>query len=141
MEPIRSIVFVCLHGSAKSLMAAEYFKRLATQRGLNIDARSAGTEPSQDVPPSVVGGLLEEGIDVRGYKPRRVTKDDLAQASRVIAFGCNLRGLAPRGLPVEQWDDVPPASEFFPLAREVILARLEPLLVDCARPATSPAGG
>ncbi len=137
MEPARSVVFVCLHGSAKSLMAAEYFKRLATQRGLHVEVVSAGTEPSQDVPPSVIAGLLQDGIDVRGYQPRRVSKDDLAQAWRVIAFGCNLRGLAPRGLPTEQWDDVPPASESFPLAREVILKHLGALLAECALPADS----
>ena len=72
MEPTRTVVFVCLHGSAKSLMAAEYFRRLAAQRSVTIDVTSAGIDPSPEVPPSVVTGLLEDGIDVRGYRPRHV---------------------------------------------------------------------
>ena len=139
MDPNRSIVFVCLHGSAKSLMAAEYFRRLAAQRGLTVDVTSAGTDPSHEVPPSVVTGLLEDGIDVRGYRPRSVTREELAKAWRIIAFGCDLGEVGPSGLCVDQWDDVPPASEFFPLARDVILGRLGTLLDDCARSPDSPA--
>ncbi len=139
MDSNRSVVFVCLHGSAKSLMAAEYFRRLAAQRGLTVDGTSAGTDPSHEVPPSVVTGLLEDGIDVRGYRPCQVTREELAKAWRIIAFGCDLGEVGPPGLRVEQWDDVPPASEFFPLARDVILARLGPLLDDCARSPDSPA--
>lgn len=139
MDSNRSIVFVCLHGSAKSLMAAEYFRRLAAQRGLTVDVTSVGRDPSHEVPPSVVTGLLEDGIDVRGHRPRQVTQEELAKAWRIIAFGCNLGEVGPPGLRVDQWDDVPPASEFFSFARDVILARLGPLLDDCARSPDSPA--
>jgi 3-keto-disaccharide hydrolase/low molecular weight phosphotyrosine protein phosphatase len=133
MESMRTVVFVCLHGSAKSLMASEYFRRLAAQRGVTVDVTSAGTDPSYEVPPSVVTGLLEDGIDVRGYRPRPVTQGELAKAWRVIAFGCDLGELGLPGLRVDKWDDVPPASECFAVARDVIIARLVPLLDECAR--------
>jgi arsenate reductase (thioredoxin) len=35
------IAFVCLHGSAKSLIAAEYLNRLAAQRGLAANLAAA----------------------------------------------------------------------------------------------------
>jgi len=32
------VLFVCLHGSAKSLIALEHFRRLAQQRGVDVQA-------------------------------------------------------------------------------------------------------
>ena len=58
------VLFVCLHGSPKSLIAAEYFNRLAAARGLGARAVSAGTEPDDVIPPRVVQGLRADGIDL-----------------------------------------------------------------------------
>ena len=124
----RTILFVCLHGSAKSLIAAEYFGRLAADKGLDVRATSAGTEPDPDIPPHVINGLLEDGIDVRGRRPRAATREELANASHVVSFGCDLRDVAPPGLTVERWDDVPTVSTDFRIARDVIIARLKRLL-------------
>lgn len=126
------ILFVCLHGSAKSLIAAEYFRRLAFERGTEAEARSAGTEPDADVPLKVVQGLLGDGIDVRGCRPHRLTLADLESATRVITFGCELGDLAPPGLALERWDDVPAVSENFTKARDAIIGRLPRLLDECA---------
>ena len=51
------LVFVCLHGSAKSLMAAEYARRFAAERGLPLEVTSAGTNPDPEGPPHVVARL------------------------------------------------------------------------------------
>src|SRR3989454_7062849 len=67
------VLFVCLHGSAKSLIAAEYFNRLAAARGLGARATSAGTEPDDVIPPRVIQGLRADGIDVEGRRPQRPT--------------------------------------------------------------------
>ncbi len=58
---------------------------------------------------------------------RGAHKSVMAAATRVIAFGCDLAPMAPPGLPVEVWADVPPASEDFAGARAAILSRLEAL--------------
>ena len=128
-----NVLFVCLHGSAKSLIAAEHFRRLAALRGVDVDAVSAGTEPDAEVPPKVVHGLLAEGIDVRGRRPHGVTRTDVANASRVVTFACDLGQLAPPGLALERWDDVPAVSEDFTKARDVIVARVSRLLDECAK--------
>src|SRR6267378_718320 len=60
---------VCLHGSAKSLIAAEYFNRIAIERNLPLRATTSGPEPDREVPGSVVAGLKSHGIDVRQYHP------------------------------------------------------------------------
>ena len=71
----KHIAFVCLHGSAKSLMAAEYLNRRAIDRGLALEASSAGREPDESVPSHVTEGMRGKGIDVAGRKPapRRAT--------------------------------------------------------------------
>lgn len=128
----RRVVFVCLHGSAKSLMAAEYFRRLAAQRGLQV----AGIHPDPDVPAHVLRGLLGDGIDVRGRRPSPVSREELANAWRVVSFGCDLAPMAPPGLAVERWDDIPAVSQDWNAARDAILARLALLLAECeGRPA------
>jgi arsenate reductase (thioredoxin) len=126
-----TIVFVCLHGSGKSLIAAEHFRQLAAQRGIDVLATAAGINPDSEIPPKVVKGLLEDGIDVGGQQPRRVTQEELANAWHVVSFGCDLGDVAPPGLTIERWDDVPAVSEDFNVARDVIVARLPWLLAAC----------
>ena len=53
----QKVAFVCLHGSAKSLIAAEYFNRIATERNLPLRATTSGPEPDNGVPENVVAGL------------------------------------------------------------------------------------
>ncbi len=128
-----TVLFVCLHGSAKSLIAAEHFRRVGAERDIDVEAIAAGTEPYAEIPPRVVQGLLGDGIDVRGRRPRQVTRTDLERASRVVTFGCELGDLAPPGLALERWDDVPAVSEDFKKARDAIVSRLPRLLDECTK--------
>lgn len=45
-----TVLFMCPHGAAKSVLASAYFERLAKERGLNVRVESAGTEPDATVP-------------------------------------------------------------------------------------------
>src|SRR5438105_8480439 len=127
-----NVLFVCLHGSAKSLIAAEYFNRLAAARGLGARATSAGTEPDDVIPPRVIQGLRADGIDVEGRRPQRPTPPDVAGPAAAVTFGCHLGELASRARRIERWDDVPAVSEDFKRARGVIVARVTRLLEDPA---------
>ena len=127
-----TVLFVCLHGAAKSLIAARHLERLAGERGITVRTEFAGTEPDPELTPAAVAGLQAEGIDVRGQRPRQVTGDDIRNASRVVSFGCELGALAP-GVPVERWDDVPAVSENYRAARDVIVSRLPMLLASATR--------
>ena len=129
---IPNVLFVCLHGSAKSLIAAEYFNRLAAARGLPARATSSGTEPDDAIPPRVTQGLGADGIDVAGRRPRRPTQADLDESAVVVTFACDLGDLASRARRIECWDDVPAVSEDFKRARDVIVARVTTLLEDPA---------
>ena len=133
-----AVLFVCLHGAAKSVIAATYLERLARERGLPVTAAAAGTEPDPAVAPAALAGLLRQGVDVRGYRPRRVSREEVAAASRVVTLGCDLGDLAPAGVPVERWDDIPPVSESFEAASAAITARLPALLARLAGGAPAP---
>jgi arsenate reductase (thioredoxin) len=64
-------------------------------------ARSAGSEPAEDLHEAVVEALEEIGVDVSGRRPRALTPDDLDWADLVV----DLRdwGLAePVGLCLEE---------------------------------------
>jgi len=89
---------------------------------------SAGTEPDAEIPPGVVRGLRGDGIDPSGLRPQGVTRADLERASRVVAFACDLTNMAPPGLTIERWDDVPAVSEDYGRARNVIAARVRGLV-------------
>ena len=122
------VLFVCLHGSAKSVIASEYFRRLSAERGVSAECSAAGTEPDAAIPPGVVNGLGQDGIDVGALRPRPVVRADLERASLVVAFGCQVDA-PPAGLAIERWDDVPAVSENFVRARDAIAARVR-MLVD-----------
>jgi arsenate reductase len=128
------ILFVCLHGAAKSVLAADDCRRLAAERGIALRAASAGTEPDPAIAPAVVRALRDDGVDLDGQTPRRVSREDVAGASRVVAFGCDLSAVAVPGVPVEQWNDIPAVSDGLPAARQAIRARLERLLEEVAKP-------
>ena len=103
MSSDRPVLFVCLHGAAKSVLAAADFRCMAAERGLDIPAASAGTEPDPAIAPGVVRALLAEGVDLGDQVPRRLTRAEVAGAARVVAFGCDLGSAAPDGAPIEQW--------------------------------------
>ncbi len=123
--PEPRVVFVCLHGAAKSVVAAAHFRRLAASRGLGIGAVAAGTEPDAELAAGAVKGLAAEGLTASPTRPRPVTLYDLDSARHIVSFGCDLpSGAAAR---VEQWD-VPAVGEGYAAARDQIVARVERLV-------------
>jgi chromate transporter len=130
----RLVVFVCEHGSAKSLVAASFFERMAKERGMAVRAVSRGTTPDASVPAAVVQALREDGFDVAAFKPQFLRDADVTDAARVVAIGVDIgaaKTLA--GTRFERWDDIPPFSESYPKARKRILARIDPLLRELER--------
>lgn len=129
VPPPSRVLFVCLHGAAKSVIGAAHFRRLAAARGLAIGAVAAGTEPDPELAPGAVKGLTADGLPPAAARPRPVTLYDLDSAARVISFGCDV---APsRGQRVEQWE-VPAVSEGYEAARDRIVANVERLVAELA---------
>jgi arsenate reductase (thioredoxin) len=128
-----TVLFLCPHGAAKSVLASAYFTRLAEERGLNVRVESAGTDPDPTVSPAVAAHLKRQGYPVPESNPRTVTAKDLDLADVVISIGCDLSGLEePRGKLV-RWDEVPPLSEDFARADEAIRKRVAELIEELVR--------
>lgn len=126
--PARNIVFVCLHGSAKSLIAAEYLTRKAREGGIEAIGSSYGEEPDAAVPGHVVENMAAKGFDLRRYLPKPVSAEVLAQADEVVTFGCDLSAMLPAGKPVTSWAACPAVSDGFPPAWDFISASVDRLL-------------
>ena len=123
-----TVLFVCRHGAAKSVLAAADLRHLAAAAGLPVVATAAGVEPSGAVAPAVVQVLGREGDPGRALPPRRVTASDLAAATRVITFNLDPGELPEISRALERWDDVPAVSEDFLGARAAIGRHLEDLV-------------
>jgi arsenate reductase len=83
---MKTIVFACVHNAGRSQMAAAWFNRLADPA--KARALSAGTNPGDRVHPEVVAAMREEGIDLEGAQPRRLTPGLAAGAELLITMGC-----------------------------------------------------
>lgn len=136
MSSPSKVVFVCLHGSAKSLIASEHFRRLAKDSGWTVDVASAGVDPDPTVPVPVVQGLAEDGFDVSTRVPEGLTSDTVAGADVVVSFGCAVEPTSPSTTSI-RWDDVPMVSDGYGVARDAIVAKLRTLLVDISARSSS----
>ena len=122
------VAFVCLHGSAKSVLAAEYLNRAAAQRGLAVRATASGREPDADIPANVIDGLRSKGFEVGHRKPVVAAAADLSGADIVVSFGCDLEGLVPNTRIIELWSACPAVSDGFEAAWFFITPRVDRLL-------------
>jgi protein-tyrosine-phosphatase len=123
-----TVLFMCPHGAAKSVLASAYFQRLAKERGLNVRVESAGTEPDPTVSSAVAAHLKRQGYPLPVAKPRKVAPEQFASADVVISMGCDLRNLPqPRGRLI-RWDDVPAPGEGLTAADDAIRKRVGDLL-------------
>jgi arsenate reductase len=83
---MKTILFACVHNAGRSQMAAALFNKLADPT--RAHAVSAGTAPAERVHPEVVAVMREEGIDLGGARPRKLTPELAAQAQLLITMGC-----------------------------------------------------
>jgi arsenate reductase (thioredoxin) len=80
-----SVLFVCVHNAGHSQMAAGYLQALAGDR---VEVRSAGTQPKNEVNPSAVAAMLEEGIDISVNTPKVLSDEAVKASDYVITMGC-----------------------------------------------------
>ena len=95
------VIFACVHNAGRSQMAAAFFNRLANPA--KATAVSAGTQPADRVHPIVVEAMKEEGLDVAGNRPQRLTDDLARRASLLITMGCGDECPIVPGLMRDDW--------------------------------------
>lgn len=78
----KKVLFVCVHNSARSVIAEAMLNTLC---GDVYEAQSAGLKPDETtvVNPLAIAVLKEDGIDVSSYKPRHVF--DLVKSGQLFS--------------------------------------------------------
>jgi pyrimidine-specific ribonucleoside hydrolase len=122
-----SVLFLCPHGAAKSVMAAAYFEEAAREIGLTVRIDSAGTDPDETVSAAVAERLKQDGVDVSSVKPRMVTAEDVEGADYVVSLGCDVEAIPAGTAELRRWDEVPPPSQGMEASRDAIRKRVAEL--------------
>ena len=81
-----SVLFVCVHNAGRSQMAAAFLTHLSARR--QVEVRSAGSEPAEQVNPAAVQAMAEVGIDIAAEKPKILTDQAVRESDVVITMGC-----------------------------------------------------
>jgi protein-tyrosine-phosphatase len=105
---------------------------------MTVRAVSRGVAPDATVPVWVVEALGKDGFTVAGFVPRRLGREDVGHATRVVTIGAEspLFAAAPA---LERWDDIPPASTSYAASRDRMRERIQALLATlAARPSPAP---
>jgi arsenate reductase len=121
------VLFVCEHGSAKSVVAATYFAKLASREGLTLRVISRGTNPDLEIPQKVSQFLISDGFESPHYKPQKLSESDLRSARYVVSFillPADLNGAAQ----LETWD-IPSFEGGYTIARDSIVNHIERLIL------------
>ena len=130
----QTVVFVCEHGTVKSVVAMAWFAELARQRHLPVKAISRGTNPDPTVPSLVLQGLRADGLALGSFAPTRFSPADLPGAITVISFDQpSVAALVAGRLPTAAWDGMPAVSDDYVLAREAIRRRVAQLVDSLAK--------
>src|SRR6188472_525810 len=110
---MKTVIFACVHNAGRSQMAAAYFNRLVDRA--KARAVSAGTSPGDRVHPEVVHVMHEEGIDLSGAQPQRLTPALAEQAHILVTMGCGEECPFIPGVTRDDWPLEDPKGQ--PLAR------------------------
>jgi hypothetical protein len=126
-----TIVFVCRYGSAKSVIAARFFNRMAGEEGLPFHAVARGIEPEPVIPPYVREPIRADHFEIgTEEKPVALDAGETLDAAAVICIMCKL---PPEQLAVArrsiEWTDVPDLSDGYTAARDRILGHMKELRV------------
>jgi arsenate reductase len=125
-----SVLFVCIHNAGRSQMAAGWLAALA---GDDIEVRSAGTAPADQVNPAAVEAMREVGIDITAATPKVLTADAVQVSDVVITMGCGDTCPFFPGTRYLDWPLDDPAGQGIAAVRPIrdaIKAKVEALITD-----------
>lgn len=123
----KEVLFICPHGAARSPIAAAYFNKLAKEKNLNYHAIFRGTEPDETLSARTIEGLTSEGIDIKGWKPKLVSVNDINHAYKIITFDCKVPADNSTALE-EQWNDTPSPSKEYENYTAIVKEKVEKLV-------------
>ena len=126
--PAKTVLFVCEHGTVKSLLAKVLFEQYAAEVGLDMQAVSRGTRADSVVPTWMLQGLAADKITLGAWRPQTLAPSDLATASMVVSFDVPPAATTAAHVPRARWDGTPSVSKDYATGREAIKLRVHQLV-------------
>lgn len=111
------VLFLCVHNAGRSLAARVL---LAHHAGGRVDVRSAGSEPADQLNPSVVAILRERGLDPGAELPKPLTDETARAADVVVTMGCGDKCPYYPGKRYLDWDLDDPAGQPIEAVRPIV---------------------
>ena len=129
------VLFLCTHNAGRSLAARVLLDHYAQGR---VDVRSAGSEPADQLNPSVLAILRERGLDPTREFPKPLTDETARAADVIVTMGCGDTCPYYPGKRYLDWDLEDPADKSVDVVRPIvddIDRRVRSLLADLTEPA------
>jgi protein-tyrosine-phosphatase len=130
-------LFLCTHNAGRSLAAKLLLDNYAQGR---VDVRSAGSEPGDELNPSVVAILVERGLDPTREFPKPLTDETARTADVIVTMGCGDSCPLYPGKRYLDWELEDPAGRPVDVVRPIvdeIDRRVRALLTELIEPSTS----
>ena len=128
VRPVAPVLFVCEHGTVRSVLAKVLFEQYASEVGLKMHAVSRGTRADSVVPPWMLRGLAADHFELGSWRPQTLRAADLANASMVVSFDVPAAATAGARVPRARWDSLPSVSRDYASGRDAIKARVHQLV-------------
>jgi len=129
------VLFLCTHNAGRSLAAKVLLDHYAQGR---VDVRSAGSEPADQLNPSVLAILHERGLDPTREFPKSLTDETARAADVIVTMGCGDACPYYPGKRYLDWEVEDPAGKSVDIVRLIIDdidGRVRSLLAELAEPA------
>jgi hypothetical protein len=120
------VIFVCEHGAAKSVIATDYFNKLAKERGLPWEAVCRATAPDSTLNPGTRAGLKADNIKPNS-SPRKLSLNDTTNVKRIILFTPLPKGFK-TDIKVEDWSSIRNIDSDYSHRRDAIINQINILL-------------
>ncbi len=131
-KDVPEVLFVCVHNSGRSQMAAGLLDKLA---GGRVHVRSAGSDPADQLNPNAITAMEEVDVDISKEFPKPLTDEVVRAADAVITMGCGDACPIYPGKRYEDWDLEDPAGKDLETVRRIrdeIQSQVEDLVASLA---------
>lgn len=121
LERVKTVLFVCVHNAGRSQMAEAFLRQVATERGLNLTAESAGTLGAGSLNPMAIAAMEELGISMADHAAKQLDAEMVARADWIVSMGCGVDAEAcpAKFLVTEDWGLDDPAGQPIERVREI----------------------
>jgi arsenate reductase len=111
------VLFLCTHNAGRSLAARVLLDHYSQGR---VDVRSAGSEPADQLNPSVVTLLAENGLDPSKEFPKSLTDEMAQEADVIVTMGCGDTCPVYPGKRYVDWELDDPAGQPIEVVRSIV---------------------